>query len=251
MLNQSTSYPHWTECYGSHIIGEAKAEEPYPRVYRHQYGTFVVKNERDCSDVFSPRNEYLHDAGWTQASCEAQECQLLPSGPEAAEYVAAAREGRDAVWPPNESDPWPHWYLDDGDDFLVRHDNEVSGECWEISGPHADGNPFATDPEETEAFHKAHGYRRIPSSEATALIAKWQAKPQPAPLPTAESVAAEAAQEIAEQSKTGPNRYEWLGTDRITKIIAAAIREDRKGRGECDDGQVTSVYNRHLQKEPV
>ena len=195
----------------------AQAEEPpYPRVYRDEgFGdTRVYLAQGEVGHHFDRNGKDWQETKLTAKECEEDKLTLL-TGPEAAEYVAAAREGRDAVWPPNSSE--------------------------------------------------------TPNSS-------------PAPLPTAEEVAETI---IAQQCGIGrPAKYDPDQHVRLSYaagLIANAIHRDRRSREsselakpECrvkhdwtgamgtvlmehggtsfvkwDDGQVTSVYSRHLQKELV
>lgn len=270
MLNQSTSYPHWTQVYG-----EAKAEEPWPRVYRAPAGGAFVCFFCGVSYHFTKGGSLSGRSSISSRECE-QDRLVLLTGPEAAEYVAAAREGRDAVWPPKER--WPKvlscdtcWrvFFSEADTFLV----------WK-NGGHIDSDTMTF----SQCIPDTRWYREItgtPEAEkAITLAREWrekqQLKPQPAPLPTAEEVAEKV---VTQQCGIGrPAAYDPDQQVRLSyavNLIANAIHHDRRLRESTqrvkhdwtgamgtvlmehggtsfvkwDDGQVTSVYNRHLQKE--
>lgn len=271
-----------------YVKGAGKEVE-WPRVYRDcQNEVWMFQRPGECSFChFTSKNKYVKH----HTSCVGEDCcsdDRLLTGPERDEYVAAAREGRDAVWP-KESDPWPHWWWREKDGVLCRVDREHDGECWQRNGRHYVGFVEKSHDDETM---KRHEFVRIDEAVAYKRRAEWEAarNSQPAPLPTAEEVAEKVAAQIADKSEEvgrfingeGRRSWEWIGTYRIAPIVLAAIRErdmqhealQRKpvqrvkhdwtgAMGtvlmECngtsfvkwDDGQVTSVYNRHLQKELI
>jgi hypothetical protein len=251
----------------------AKAEEA--RVYRDRANGSVRVYDGDNATVFSKIGERASPESTFVAS---ESCcirsDILLTGPEAAEYVAAAREGRDAVWPPRESDPWPHWYAKEGDTFLrLYHDTENH----ELMSPGSDTTDKWSLPNETNIVN--HGYRRITDLEAAAIKARWEEerKPPQPELPTAESVAEKVVNQqcgIGRPAIADPDQTVRLSY--VVGLIANAIHRDRRLRDKpdrrvkhdwtgamgtvlmehdgtafvkWDDGQVTSVYNRHLQKE--
>lgn len=105
MISQTTSYPHWTQVYG-----EGAGE--YPRAWKCKDPdvVFVCMDElaSSTSVVFDlDDGRLMHSHGWDDVFCQSNSRCTLLTGPEAAEYVAAAREGRDAVWPPKAKAPAP------------------------------------------------------------------------------------------------------------------------------------------------
>ena len=277
-----------------------KAErEGYPRVYRDECGgvrVFYKGGGGKCyCEPCRPRGGKL---GVTEQHC-IDDGDTLLTGPERDEYVAAARENRDAVWPKvspkddpdldlieeawgiianaghgdwrkeseswigaaekfrdkyldrlanrkplisaaeafraRESDGYPHWWLSEEGMFLVRHDNALAGWCWDLSEPNEDS--FELDPEDTEKHHDKSGYRRLPSPEAAALLAKWEANRQAKldssthqpELPTAER-GVEHPYAIAARVVARWKLSESEQLHHLEKRIAGAIEEDRQAR---------------------
>ena len=192
MISSSTSYPHWTQVYG-----EGAGKDEWPRVYRDRGSAVRVFHGLDAESLpiatFGPNGERWPNClerrfaiGWS-----------LLTGPEAAEYVAAAREGRDAVWPVNVvameqaaalvqkdyepggslclDDPYPHYY---------RHKNplyqywivQFDDECFGFHHTPQAKTPIGRSGYryERECFAGESQYERGPVLEAAALLAKWE-----------------------------------------------------------------------------
>jgi hypothetical protein len=220
----------------------AKADEA--RVYRSEEGYVrVYLRGSSESSYFRPNGQIVPDpTAWHESSCNTTE---RLTGPEAAEYVAAAREWRDAVWPPREIDPWPHWYAKEGDTFLrLYHDTENH----ELMSPGSDTTDKWSLPNETNIVN--HGYRRITDLEAAAIKAKWEGerKPKDDPYPhwyktsdeTLMWVYSSPDAGITVSEKCGESKAydtETAGTHiRISSSEAAAIKAkwegERKGKEE-------------------
>jgi len=137
-------------------VVEAAKEIPYPRAYKG-YGerVLVVFNGMDRSTDFYPDGKRC----CTSANCEdeiVRDGLTLLTGPERDEYVAAAREGRDAVWPRKEK--W-WWFYSDSAVYVVREYSDGTSEFWSSRGEVAKKGDNKRD------WRKA-GYTEISPSEA-------------------------------------------------------------------------------------
>jgi len=144
----------------------AKVEAEYPRVYRsgHALGTRVWL-QSGAGKLFE-HGTYKGVTAADEIDCM-NAGDLLLTGPERDEYVAAAREGRDAVWP-KPSDPWPHWFT-----------NEEKSCVWRFDSLNARGTVFHRSFLDGVAASDPYGYDRhirIDPSEAARIQATWKAE---------------------------------------------------------------------------